>query len=764
MSRKLWALVGAWSVVVSLASPATAQTTPRIEFIWPPGAAKGSEVEAQVAGEFAPDDVSLHVSGTGIEVVRPLGRLRYLLRVSSDATVGTREFRLVATQGASAPFPFLIGELPETTGSVLPADRAQPTPLRTVINGCLSAPASVAEFPVELAAGQTITCVVHTRSIRSPLEPLLRLLNAAGRAVAHGVDARSADAVLTYRATKAEKLTLQLLDFQGNGSPAHLYRLLLTDGPWLDHAFPWLLSAEKETPVTVTGWNLPNGKAAMTIGVAAPSGVAEVLLPGEVPAVDSLRGVVRPLRLAVTGETSVVEVEPNDTQEMAGEFSTLPLNVVGKLESRGEDGDQDLFVFTAKKAETLVVDVDAADRQSPVDAVLAVLDAAGKKLVEQDDVEGSRDPLLRFAAPADGRYCLAIRERSSSGGPDYVYQIRISSPRPDVKARVNTMSLYIEAGRKAILPVVVQRVEGYAGELELTAVDLPTGVTVVSEKVPEKTPATVNLQFSAEQVRGASGGLARVVVRSSSGVDIVSEAVIAESSAANAATTRGLWVCAGPAIPFTLKTTTTILEAPRMAAFPFPVQVDRLPDFSGPIRLVGVEPDRRGTVRPLAGEIPANSQAGSLPLVIQQRVIEGTTHRCRVMGVAEVAGMDGRTYQLFHVAPGAMAMGCEPNWLSLLAQPASGTWRPNERVKVEVQLTQRVPLGAVSLRLEPPAGSQGVECDVVIAPLGARTAQLELRLGAEVVLPPRAVFTVKAKSAHQELPVFGETTFRLDRD
>ena len=73
VSRDLWALVGAWLAVVTLTSPTTAQTTPRIEYLWPPGASKGSEVEVQVAGEFAPDDVSLHISGPGVEVVRPLG-------------------------------------------------------------------------------------------------------------------------------------------------------------------------------------------------------------------------------------------------------------------------------------------------------------------------------------------------------------------------------------------------------------------------------------------------------------------------------------------------------------------------------------------------------------------------------------------------------------------------------------------------------------------------------------------------------------------
>jgi hypothetical protein len=733
---------------------AAAQTTPRIDYFWPSGAARGSEVEVQVAGEFAPDDVRLDVVGPGLEVVRSLGRLRYLLRVASDATPGPRELRLVATQGASSPFPFMIGDLPVVLQSALRESAANSLPLRTVIQGRLTSPSAMDEYPLDLKAGQSIVCVVQSRLLRSPLEPTLRLVDATGRVVAVSVDARSADAVLTYRAQTSESLKLQVLDFQGNGSPAHLYQLLVTDGPWLDSVFPWTLETGKESPVLLKGWNFPGAEtsAAHTVSAQSP-GNAAISFPG---AVNSLKVVI--------GEgSSIQEVEPNDAIDKA-QAVQWPTCILGHFASRGDEGDQDIFEFAAKKAETIVFDVDAADMQSPADAVLTVFDAMGKKLVEQDDFEGSRDPWLRFTPPADGQYRLAIRDRSWSGGPDYAYQIQVYAPRPDVKARVNTMSLYVEASKKASLPVVVQRLEGFSGELQVTAVDLPMGMTATVEKVPEKTPATVTLQISAENVRGAAGGLARVVVRGGEGVAIEKEAVIAESPAPTSPTTQRLWVAAGPVIPFSLKTTTTILEAPRMAAFPFPVQVERLGDFVGPIKLVGVEPDRRGTVRPLSGEIPANGSTGAIPLVIQHQVTEGTTHRCRVMGIAEVEGSDGKSYQVFHVAPGAMAMGCEPSWLSLLANPMPATWRPGGQVSVTLTWTQRVQLDSISFRLEPPAGVRGVECEPVVVSAGVAQARLELRFAAEVVLPPRAVFTVKAESTHRGLPVFGETAFRLDRD
>ena len=47
--------------------------------------------------------------------------------------------------------------------------------------------------------------------------------------------------------------------------------------------------------------------------------------------------------------------------------------------------------------------------------------------------------------------------------------------------------------------------------------------------------------------------------------------------------------------------------------FPFPVAAKRDEGFSGPIRLVGVRPDVRGTVKPLSGTIAADSTTGTLP-------------------------------------------------------------------------------------------------------------------------------------------------------
>lgn len=731
------------------------QTTPRIEYVFPAGAARGSETEVQVVGEFLTEDVRLVVAGQGIEIARELGKQRFQLRIAPDAAPGPRELRLVATQGASSPFPFLIGELPETTQDQPP--QAEPTslPLRTIINGRLRSAGQIDHYTLDLTAGQTIVCAVQTRALRSPLEPVLRLLDPDRTVVASSQETRTAEALLVHRASVSGRFALQLFDFQLNGSPAFVYRLVATDGPWLENAFPSALTEDRETELILSGWNLPGGLEQLKQTVPGQS-VGEFSL--------QLAPSANQLVLPVESIPSFSEVEPNEDPTSLEPLST-PVIIHGRIEMRSELGDLDCYVFKASKGQTWLLDVDAADFRSPLDAVLTVFDEAGKKLVEVDDFESSRDPLIRFTAPTDGLYRLAIRDRADSGGADFIYRLRVTAPRPDVSLRVNTPSVYIETGATASVPVVVHRLDGFAETLELSAVDLPAGVSVTPQAIPEKTPATLSLLFSASEQVVAAGGLIRIVARSPAAGSVVErEAKVADSPAPTAPTSRYLWVAVGPPIPFTLKTTTTILEAPRMAAFPFPVQAERKAGFRGPIRLVGVEPDKRGTVLPLYGIIPAESDQGAIPLVIQHKVTEGTTHRCRVMGVADIVGSDGKSYQLFHVAPGAMAMGCQPSWLTMVAQPSRPTWHPGQTVDVEIQLSRRFPLEPISIRLEPPPGTTGIQCEPVTVPTDASKAKLTLFIAPDAQLSPRATFTVHAESSRKGQPVFGETHFRLDRE
>ena len=117
-----------------------------------------------------------------------------------------------------------------------------------------------------------------------------------------------------------------------------------------------------------------------------------------------------------------LEKEPNDVIDQAQQIA-WPATLNGRFDKLG---DIDVFSFTATKGDRLALEVDSAEIQFPADPVVSIINEAGKTLQEVDDYKTSRDPSLRFTAPADGRYFVSLRDRSFSGGNDFIYRLRIA--------------------------------------------------------------------------------------------------------------------------------------------------------------------------------------------------------------------------------------------------------------------------------------------------------------------------------------------------
>lgn len=729
------------------ADGAIAQTAPELDFVFPAGARRGTSVEVQVGAEFVPGTSRLDVAGSGLSV-KPLDAAgRYRIDVAADAPLGPAELRLVVTQGASAPYPFIIGDLPEVSRS----DR-RPLSLKLpiVVNSRLEAAGIVDEYILDLAAGRRIVCAVSTQALRSPVDPMLRLLDSKGRKVAEGFDHRTADELLVFQASKAGRFVLQVFDFQLVGGSRNVYRLTVTDGPWLDYAYPLGAQRETATNLILHGWNL-NSQGATTLGHRLPS------QPAGRSVVELPHGGNR-LDIPIGADVELTETEPNDEREQARELA-FPCAVSGRLQT---PGDRDVYCVTLDKGAKLAVDLESAGLGFPADPMLTFSDAEGKVLQEVDDNQALRDPKLRFTAAASGRYFLTVRDRAADGGDDFVYRLRVSEPRPDISARANTTNLTLHSGRTTNLPVLVDRLDGFGDECEVTALDLPPGVSAEAQVVPAKTPATLQLPIVVKEGTAPIGGRARIVVRSKNADEPWQRtAMIAEAPTSTSGSST-LWVAVSPEIPFKLQTTSTILDAPRLAAFPFPVEVKRDEGFTGPIRLVGVRPDQRGTVKPLTGTIAAASSTGALPLVVQHQVIEGTTHRCRVMGVADVQGVDGKTYTVGHVAAGNMSVGCQPSLLTLTVSPSIVAWRPGERHELRVQVSRRTAMQPVLLKAEFESTATGATCAPVVVPEGSNEAVLSLHFAPDAKLPPRTVLTLQAESSFAGLPIYGRHSLRLE--
>lgn len=137
------------------------------------------------------------------------------------------------------------------------------------------------------------------------------------------------------------------------------------------------------------------------------------------------------LPLLIESVPVVAEVEPNNDLETATRID-LPTVGFGKLDKGGE---VDCFVFSAATGQTVIASV-MANRvlNSPMDAVLQLVDHRGNVLAQNDDARGI-DPQIIFTVPQDGEYVLRLfafplvpnSTIGFAGGADFVYRMAVTA-------------------------------------------------------------------------------------------------------------------------------------------------------------------------------------------------------------------------------------------------------------------------------------------------------------------------------------------------
>ncbi len=116
-----------------------------------------------------------------------------------------------------------------------------------------------------------------------------------------------------------------------------------------------------------------------------------------------------------------IEAESNSTTDRA-ERVTLPVTINGQIAG---ERDIDCFVFSATSGQVVVADVHASRIGSPLDPVVELSTADGRK-VRAEVRRVADDNVLSFRIPVAGDYVLQIANVSFRGGPEYVYRVTLS--------------------------------------------------------------------------------------------------------------------------------------------------------------------------------------------------------------------------------------------------------------------------------------------------------------------------------------------------
>ena len=491
------------------AEAAKKKATPPSTTFFPAGAQRGTTSTLTLSSKLEGEGRGIASDCPGVFFVfKEKGQVE--VTVAPDAPLGLHLVTVFNNDGAADPRWFSIGALPEIqekepNDGLATAQKIDKLPVW--VNGQLEKAGTADLFSVELTKGQVLCAKVEAYELGSLVDPELEIRDDQGTVVAMAHDARNLDPVRLFTAPKAGRYSIQVAGFAHPpaanvnfvGGSGIVYRLLLSNAPTALRVFPAAVSRKEKNKLSLIGANI--AESIDFDGAALPmEPLVQTITPKNAPTA---------IQVAVTDAAVQREVEPNNDAATAT-LLTVPACVGGRIDKAG---DQDRYVFEAKKGQYYNLRLLAKALGLVLDAKLSVLDATDKEVTSNDDSAEGDDPLISFKAPADGRYQAVVTDLFGKGGPDAEYVLMLGPGEETFGATLTTKpTVSVEAGQTVELKAKLSRVNGYAGELIARVSGLPIGVTCADVEAPKKngTEFTLKLQ-AASNAAGFNGPISVVL-------------------------------------------------------------------------------------------------------------------------------------------------------------------------------------------------------------------------------------------------------------
>jgi hypothetical protein len=489
----------------------------------------------------------------------------FVVTIGSDVPLGIYDVRAVGLYGESNPKSFHVGKLPELFETEPSGNNkfegAQLLPVPCVVNGRCTPLADLDFFKLQLGQGERVLIRTLCKLLDTRLDASLELYDSNRKKLKFARMTVQREPLIDFTAPADGEYFIRICDFIYEGTEEHGYRLTIDRQPHIDFVLPAAGVPGTTQTFQVYGRLLPGGVPSGFKVDGVPVDVATLSLP--VPALsqfvvrgkaaDSQAAAGQNWPLVVTNDSGSslpfamgfaavvpsIEVEPNNAPS-AAQVITLPADVTGQFAKRG---DVDVFRFSAKAGEIYWISAlgqrlgSAADPYIVVEQV--VVNEQGEQpakrlLAADDDPQNplsfefettSKDPSVRFVAPADGDYRVTVRDRASglADNPATFYRLLIEPEKPDFVAiaavsapnapnvRNSTIwGLSLRRGGSASCDIAIIRQHGYTGRIKVSAEGLPAGVTCREiELGPQASLGTLVFRAAADAAMGS--GSIRIV-------------------------------------------------------------------------------------------------------------------------------------------------------------------------------------------------------------------------------------------------------------
>ena len=430
------------------------------------------------------------------------------VKVDANAMPGDRELRLRSRLGLTNPVVFQVGQLPEQRELELNDLKAKQLPngqhwwkelvkpvvldVPILLNGCIM-PGDVDRFRFRSQKGQRLVIEASARRLIPYLadavpgwfQAVITLYDGDGKELAYADDYRgNPDPVLFFEVPQDGEYELGIRDSIYRGRHDFIYRVSISEDPFITGIFPLGGPEGKEVIASLSGWNLPAQELTLNTD-SEGKWIRRAFIHTGKKLSNSIPYAVDNLPECYENESADVS---NDERKAAQKIN-VPMIINGRIDT---DGDSDLFQFNGNAGDQIVVEVSARRLDSPMDSLLRLMDESGKILAWNDDnyykennlhvdrlglLTHHADSYLMAKLPETGTYFVQISDTQRHGGDYYAYRLRISHPRPDFSLRITPSSIYARPGIHIPFCIYALRRDGFDGEITVKIKDNETGFT-----------------------------------------------------------------------------------------------------------------------------------------------------------------------------------------------------------------------------------------------------------------------------------------------
>lgn len=490
--RRSGRLVLAAVVVVPWPAPAADAPAPiAVTAIVPAGLAAGTTTTVALEGNLPRWPLAVWGDRPGL-LWKPLEKKGGFEVTAAADALGVYRVRFHDGQGATAVRRFVVGrdrEVAEAEPDDLPRQAVAVETMPVTVNGVLSKSGDADCFRVHLEAGQTLVASIDAhRGPGSPVDAVLDLVDERGGYLARRLDTRGLDPRIVFTAAAGGPVVVRVWGFPAEpnstiglaGGPDHVYRLTLTTGPCLAGVRPMALARNTPTALVASGWNLPDGLAALEVPAADPQATGDAVAG---PTGSSGRGAAATRWIAFPGVGGAVEVPIVEWPVLGDPDSSATADAVGAIQPPfvatglfDEAGKECVWTIQARADTSLSITVVGHAEGYEADTLVEIRDEAGRLVLARTE----RDAAFVWKPPADGRFVIALRERRGQAGPAHLVRLSVGPESPALALSTSGDAVSLVVGGKAEVPITVGRLGGAKDPVEVRLVDPPEAITAAT--------------------------------------------------------------------------------------------------------------------------------------------------------------------------------------------------------------------------------------------------------------------------------------------